>query len=253
MLERKISPEEVELQKKLAELARLENELVQAELELATVQGEIRAFEVHYLHHVGLQLAYLDELEAEIAFLNAQNHPDDPEAQDYASEARTQADESSQASGAAESEPEIPAFSPSEELKRLYRDVCKKFHPDLVMDEAERHRRTELMKEINAAYARGDSARLQELLTGEASAPEAVQGEGIMFELIRIIRKIAQVQTRIEAIRQKTTELQQSEMFQLKTRVSALEAIGQKPLDDLKLQFEHQILEAVGRWYKAKR
>ena len=43
-----ITPDERELNKKLAELANLEDELSRAELDLAILQAELRIFENHY-------------------------------------------------------------------------------------------------------------------------------------------------------------------------------------------------------------
>jgi len=51
-------------------------------------------------------------------------------------------------------------FTPSENLKKLYREVAKRVHPDLATEESERQRRHELMAEANRAYAEGDEARL---------------------------------------------------------------------------------------------
>lgn len=61
------TPEEQELEKKLAELAALEAELAQRELDLATFQAELRAFEREYLQVVGIRYTELDQIEARIA------------------------------------------------------------------------------------------------------------------------------------------------------------------------------------------
>ena len=42
---------------------------------------------------------------------------------------------------------------PSEEARKLYRDLARKAHPDLAQDEAERARRDEFIARVNAAYA----------------------------------------------------------------------------------------------------
>ncbi|NDJ60052.1 MAG: J domain-containing protein [Chloroflexi bacterium] len=56
-------------------------------------------------------------------------------------------------------EPEDPGVL----LKRLWRALARRFHPDLARDDAERDRRTEVMIRINQAYEAGDLATLQAL------------------------------------------------------------------------------------------
>lgn len=48
-------------------------------------------------------------------------------------------------------------------LRSLFRRLVEAFHPDKVQDEREKAHRTEVMKDITAAYRRGDLARLLEL------------------------------------------------------------------------------------------
>src|SRR5207249_2115239 len=91
-------------------------------------------------------------------------------------------------------------FQPSEPLKTLYRTVAKRVHPDLTTDAQARIRRTALMAEANGAYAAGDICRLQAILDQWDNAPDTVEGTGVGAELIRVIRKIAQVEQRLRDI-----------------------------------------------------
>lgn len=61
-IKHRMTPEEEELNKKLAELGDLKSELTQRELELATIHGELRAFEIRYLRITGILYAELDEI-----------------------------------------------------------------------------------------------------------------------------------------------------------------------------------------------
>ncbi|MFD3732441.1 hypothetical protein [Streptomyces sp. NPDC058632] len=61
---------------------------------------------------------------------------------------------------------------PSEEARKLYRDLARKAHPDLAQEEAERHRREEFITRVNAAYARGSEAELRELTAEWAAGPK---------------------------------------------------------------------------------
>lgn len=55
---------------------------------------------------------------------------------------------------------ETPAGS---DLKRLYRELARRYHPDLTTNAAERERRNRLMVDINAAYSDGDLDALRAL------------------------------------------------------------------------------------------
>src|SRR3990172_7237695 len=186
------TPEEEELARKLAELADLEAELAERELKLATLVSELHVFERRYLHAVGGLYAELDDLPAQIAEARAPvGHA--RAAEEEAAEARRQAGESARTAGAiGEEEPE-ERFQPSESLRKRYRGVAKRVHPDLASDDLDRARRTRVMAEVNRAYEHGDETRLRAILREWETSPEAVSGEGPGAELVRTIRKIAQV------------------------------------------------------------
>ena len=69
---RRRPPEEDELIRKRDELERLQSALVDLELELADLRGELSAFEGLYLRRVGVLYAELDEWNARIAELIAE-------------------------------------------------------------------------------------------------------------------------------------------------------------------------------------
>ena len=74
---RQQSPEERELEKKRAELKQIEAELAERELLLATLSGELAAFEKKYLRTVGRKYAELDEVCAQIYEVEARLAPAD--------------------------------------------------------------------------------------------------------------------------------------------------------------------------------
>ncbi|MFE7230320.1 hypothetical protein ACWCRF_06150 [Streptomyces sp. NPDC002405] len=61
---------------------------------------------------------------------------------------------------------------PSEEARRLYRELARKAHPDLAQEDDERKRREEFLTRVNAAYARGDEDALRELGAEWAAGPK---------------------------------------------------------------------------------
>lgn len=70
-------------------------------------------------------------------------------------------------SSAASSSPDFPsAQQPTLErrsLREIFRTLARALHPDQARTDAERERRTEVMKDLTRAFARGDLARLLEL------------------------------------------------------------------------------------------
>jgi hypothetical protein len=90
-------PEEEELKKKHAELSELESKLADRELFLTNLRAELSTFERKYVSVVGKRYVELDDIEAKIAERFAKAHPQDQQANDFAKQARSQA-ESSKAS-----------------------------------------------------------------------------------------------------------------------------------------------------------
>ena len=240
------TPEEKELARKLAELTILEGELAQRELDVATLQAELHAFERRYLRIVGIRYAELDEIDAQIAEASAEVTPKSSEAQERASQARAQANESAQASKIAQEPGRKEKFAPSDALKKLFREVAKCIHPDLATDENDRVRRQHFMAEANQAYEDGDEARLREILREWESSPEAVKGDGVGAELIRVIRKTAQIERRLQAIESIIAQLRSSDLYRLKTEVERAEAEGRDLLAEMASRLDQQITDRRG-------
>jgi hypothetical protein len=249
---RKSTPEEQELDRKRVEYASLQSELIDRETELATLAAELHAFEIRYLEEVGPRMAWLDELVAERIAYEARRTPTDQEKQEEARQAREQAEETARANRSAHQEAESARKETvSEDLKKLFRELCRKFHPDLTTDEAEKRRRTGLMQEINAAFAAGDEDRLREILAGAAGDDSL--GDGVVAELIRIIRKIAAIRDRIEKVASEIENLENGDLAQLRQQIEEAEDEGEDPFETIRANLDAQIIEAVEGWYQSKR
>jgi len=244
---KRLSPEEQEFERKKLELAATENELAERELDLNTLEAELRAFERRYLRSVGVLYAELDEIEAQIAEALARLNPKDSRATDQATQARSQAKESAQAAGTAKESTQPDTFKPPEDLKKLYRELAKRVHPDLATDDKDRARRTKFMAEINVAYQNGDAARLQALFNEWEGSPEAVKGDGIGAELVRIIRKIAQARERLNTIETKIQQLHESDLYKLMMKVHEAEQEGRDLLAEMAAKLKTQIEDARKR------
>ncbi|MFZ4279480.1 J domain-containing protein [Streptomyces rhizosphaericola] len=166
-----------------------EQALIEFEIAVETFRVEVENFS--RLHHqkLGPMYARLDELDAQIAEARAAR-TGDPEDLRKAKEARDivmpmpGVDElfhdwmdsdglSPEASAMLTEQPVRPPkrVRPSEEARRLYRELARKAHPDLAQDEPERERRDEFITRVNAAYGRGDVELLTELAAEWAAGP----------------------------------------------------------------------------------
>ncbi|MFB6985447.1 hypothetical protein ACFC0C_05875 [Streptomyces sp. NPDC056178] len=172
-----------------------EQALIEFEIAVETFRVEVENFS--RLHHqkLGPMYARLDELDAQIAEARAAR-TGDPEDLRKAQEARAivmpmpGVDElfhdwidsdglSPEAAAMLTEQPVRPPkrVRPTEEARKLYRELARKAHPDLAQDETERARREEFITRVNAAYGRGDEALLTELAQEWASGPVVPEAE----------------------------------------------------------------------------
>ena len=103
------------------------------------------------------------------------------------------------------------------------------------------------MAEANQAYERGDETKLKRLLDSAINTPEEVAGEGVAFDLVRVIRKIAHVQKRLEEVEALLKALKQSSIYTLKLNIEAEALQGRNLLEAMRLDVEEQILRAKRR------
>lgn len=239
-------PEDQELARKLAEQEAIEGELADRELRVANLRAELTAFERRYLHFIGARYAELDEYKAQIAERVARQQPGNERAQQAAREARARADETKSAAGE-KSTQEPRAFEATPEMKRLYRDVAKRIHPDLTSDRDDRAKRQQLMAEANQAYEQGDQARLADILNEYECSPEAVKGEGPGAELVRVIRRLSQARGRLAEIEAELQQLVRSDLYQLKERMGEAEKYGRDVLKEMTEKVDAQIAQARER------
>jgi DnaJ-class molecular chaperone len=190
---------------------------------------------------VGALYAELDEWKAQISELRARLDPSTA-AKGQAQQAREQARQTHEdAHGAASKTSE---FTPSPELKSLFREVARLIHPDFCRDASDLERRTRFMAEANRAYEAGDADTLRRILDEFHDGADALEGEGIGAELIRIIRQISQAKERVSAIEAEMAALRQSEIALLKKQAEEKERDGRDLLAELATAVREQIEQA---------
>lgn len=172
-----------------------EQALIEFEIALETFRVEVENFSRLHHQRLGPVYARLEELDALIAEARAAR-TGDPEDLRKAQELRAlvmpmpgvddlfhewiDSDGLSPEAAAMLNEQSVQApkrVRPSDEARRLYRELVRKAHPDLAREDAERTRRDEFITRVNAAYARGDEALLRELAEEWAAGPAPVVPE----------------------------------------------------------------------------
>ncbi len=209
---------------------------------MSTLDSVLTSFEARYLKIVGVKLSELDDLIAQLLQILANRNPKNKRYQQSAKEAQQRAYESSQASGKAAKEEDVPDnFEPSDDLKKLYHDIARRIHPDFSRNEEERSFREELMKEVNEAYSLGDILRLQELLSSIVNSEDYRAQNGIRKQIEVIKMKISKINARITTIDYEINHLLVSDLYQLKLQVDEAENHGMDLLGKMASQVVSRI------------
>jgi hypothetical protein len=132
-------------------------------------------------------------------------------------------------------EPSDPAT-----LKRLYRELAKRCHPDLAANAEERERRAILMQRVNEAFAEGNADLLRVLLhQTEADAPGFAERSAA--ERLRWARgELAALDCEIAALRRELVTTHASDLYRLWRRHQAGEAIFDELEDDLERRIRRE-------------
>ena len=136
-------------------------DLIEAEADLADQWAEVNAFEFEFEASVGHLWDKLDALETEIERYHDRIQI---KRKGYLSVERQFQRAWQAPPPSAQAPPPRPPSPASEaQIKRLYRQLARRFHPDLAADDASRVLRTEKMATINAAYAARSLVELEAL------------------------------------------------------------------------------------------
>lgn len=245
-----------ELQALLAEIKPL---LVAAEATLGERLAKISAFEFRVRSRLEPLTRRMDQLDAEIRELRQQLRQlqeDLVDAVDWEGGELYDHWRSSTEAGAAASGEyryrEAPSRPPAgklsadenDELKHLYRQLARRFHPDFALDEEDRVYRTSMMMEINTAYAVGDLIRLQELALEPDPQPHLLTDEDMVEALLREWHRC---QRRMKEIEMEFARLEAHPSAELMRRAEAADAEGWDLLDELASELRERIASKMVR------
>jgi hypothetical protein len=221
-------PEEIELNKKRAVLERLKDRLADREEEMTDLRAELSQFEAQYKMEVGRLYADLDEIEALIAEEEVKLVPDDEEIKKKAEEMRRRAEES--AANAAVEAAGSDKWEPTSEARKAYHQLARVIHPDLALDPAEKEKRHGLMSQLNEAYSSGNQTLLDKMAADFKHSPDFIKGDSIGDDLVRALRQIYQINSRIRELLDEKHDAEASELYILFRKVSSETSEGRNLL-----------------------
>jgi chromosome segregation ATPase len=126
-------------------------------------------------------------------------------------------------------------------LKQLYRQLARRFHPDLALDDADREYRTGIMKAINAAYAAGDVARLEELVQEPDSADRMEYAHTNQQLVQAMYIELTRCHRRLNEIKEEIAHLENHKSVRLMRRAERAAAAGRDLLDELYHELQNEI------------
>ena len=216
---------------RLALLAELRDRLAEMEAERDRLRQELRNFEKRFRPAVGARYNRLEELREQIRRAWTEVNRARSGAPKAGIETRTD---------------EIPqkAFKPEDEVRRLFRSLARKIHPDLADDFEERRRRHEFMSEATRAYRASDQRRLQWLLEHWEAAPDLPRGVDSASRLVRTNQHIAWARYRLREVNAEIAEFGASSTMRLMQQASAARSDGRNLIVEMRNQVIEELKEA---------
>lgn len=219
------------------------------ELELFNTRVTIHEFMQLYNEHVGHLEAYLrnlrrklyEILEAQRPNLESDEDQFDPEADE---EKFTYQDRDENSGWRKIGEAKKSKYSPKmeEQIKKLFRELARRFHPDLTSDPEEKKWREEIMTRVNQAYSNRDLKALRALAERPdrpVDSPNQTKEEEIAnlkAELKRLDGVISDLKARIK-------HLEQSPAWHLKMEARLKRRSGADLLTELEAKIQEQIAD----------
>lgn len=129
-------------------------------------------------------------------------------------------------------------------IKSLYRQLARQYHPDLARDEADRERRTKIMSLINTAYQDGDIESLKTLNESTAEQKTDVIDSQMPLDMMilrSLQRQFHDLAVEIRDLKEQRHNLRYGHLMELKLEESTAKIRGEDFLAELvdELQTEY--------------
>ena len=225
----------------------LRPKLIEAEAELADRLAAINAFEYKIRSRLGTYLKKLELLDEEIQSFRKKlqwlGEKWDDQEEDFwkMGSSATEEGEYRYRQEPAEKRSRKLSTDETKELKKLYRELARRFHPDMAVDEPDRDYRTQLMMAINAAYAAGDLERLQEISLEPDSVQAADVSDNEQLKTEARQRELARIHRRLREIKQELTRLDETNTSKMMRQATVLASEGLNFFEEKTADLREQI------------
>lgn len=230
-----------------AEITQVQDELIEAEAELADQKADIATFEYEYNARVGYLLDNLTALEAEVKhYLDRIKSIRNKRI--FGTEHVPVEEQYRRVWQQPPQPPPPPPAPPSPateaQIKKLYRQLARRFHPDLATNDADRMRRTDMMTAINDAYAARSMTELMALARQAESAQmeTAVHSDRTAAEMIQVLEmEIHRCRRRLREIDLEMANLHQHHLVALMLEVKLARQQKRDVLGEMAQELERKV------------
>ncbi len=258
------TPEEREYDRYLGEVEIRKRHVTGLQADLQLLKEKLGTFNAEYHTRVGVLFVEIDKIhlsikEYEYRIAHLQSDPDttpedlEQETRDRFSEKHEEVHQDEEETRRYErtyrEDQHLPQLDEQSEstLKALFRDLAKRFHPDLARTDAERQQREAIMKRVNAAFHERDIEALEAITAETVLDDPAFEARGIGEKLVWAIREVSRLDGLVAAIVAEREALLASDLAQLLQRQEA----GENIIERLEHTARHDVEQAQQRLQEA--
>jgi hypothetical protein len=225
------------------EAARLRDRLAEIEVEQATLEAELAAFNADYMRVVMTVMLDVQELEARILAIQATRSG----AADDADAARSARERVRETTAHIRAVPKAPGPIPTGDIKKLFREAAKRMHPDLAADDEARGHAEAFMKRLNQAYRVGDPEAIANLVAQWDASPFGAGSGDDAAQSARAARRVGALGDAVARAQERLDALRASELAQLLEQAMAATAAGGDLLAEMRRSAEAALAQARAR------
>lgn len=227
-----------------AELEQAQNELFEAEADLADHLAEVYAFESLVEEKLGPLMDRLNEAEKSLDYYKEQIERHRNEKAFGSSlpgvERQYKRVWDVPPPRAPKPPPEPPSPATEAQIKKIYRQLARRFHPDLATDDTDRSYRTEMMAAVNVAYAARSLVELLALERQGEALPIRGRTQGQTdAQLIDVLQaELGRIRRRLREIEQEKRAIPMRASVRLSLEVKLAQRQGRDVLAEMALDLE---------------